>query len=122
MILLILFLFIVLYTKMYNKEAYCKYNDMISTADNEIHILRVKYREARNKIAGSLQKVRNKQNEINSSNNQLDRTLQTATAKYDKTIKDNIKLTEQYNSTIGSHNGCIKFNQLKLNAIKKIYS
>ena len=107
---------------MYNKEAYCKYNDMISTADNEIHILRVKYREARNKIAGSLQKVRNKQNEINSSNNQLDRTLQTATAKYDKTIKDNIKLTDQYNSTIGSHKGCIKFNQLKLNAIKKIYS
>lgn len=121
--ILIIILCIVLFFKYYFKETFiCSWDWKIRRAEEERDQARAEFDALEREKTGSLQNIRQKQDEVNNSSTSLENSLYLTSQKYEIILAENTKLTEQLNKATIDHDNCKNFNALKLNAIKKIYS
>lgn len=121
--ILIIILCIVLFFKYYFKETFiCAWDWKIRRAEEERDQARAEFDALERSKTGSLQNIREKQDEVNNSSTSLENALYLTSQKYEIILAENTKLTEQLNKATIDHDNCKNFNALKLNAIKKIYS
>ncbi|ADX06537.1 hypothetical protein 162310524 [Organic Lake phycodnavirus] len=104
------------------QEHFCQWLPKMERAKRTRDDAKRRYFQKEEELKNQLQKVHDKQYEINMSNSDLENSFAKATTKFENVMNEYENLSQQLNKTTINHDNCEKMNKLKLNAIKKIYS
>jgi predicted nuclease with TOPRIM domain len=104
------------------QEHFCQWLPKMERAKRTRDDAKRRYFQKEEELKNQLQKVHDKQYEINMSNSDLENSFAKATTKFENVLNEYENLSQQLNKTTINHDNCEKMNKLKLNAIKKIYS
>jgi predicted nuclease with TOPRIM domain len=104
------------------QEHFCQWLPKMERAKITRDDAKRRYFQKEEELKNQLQKVHDKQYEINMSNSDLENSFAKATTKFENVLNEYENLSQQLNKTTINHDNCEKMNKLKLNSIKKIYS
>ena len=104
------------------QEHFCQWLPKMERAKRTRDDAKRRYFQKEEELKNQLQKVHDKQYEINMSNSDLENSFAKATTKFENVLNEYENFSQQLNKTTINHDNCEKMNKLKLNAIKKIYS
>ena len=122
MILIVLIL-IILFFKYSMKETFICDNELkIPIEKSNIETAKQKLQEYITKFNNSLQGIRDKQGEIFTKNNLLKELLLDVNGQYNIILQEHDDVINQINNVIVKENLCYNSNNIKLAAIRNIYS
>ena len=122
MILILLLCLVVGFKYFYLQEYFCQWLPKMEKARRSRDDIKRRYFEKEEELKNKIQKVKDKQYEINISNSDLENSLLKATTKFENVLNEYKNLSQQLNKTTINHDNCENINKIKLNTIKKIYS
>ena len=118
-----LFLLIILFFKYFGKESFICDNEIkIPIEKSNIETAKKKLEEYIIKFNNSLQSIRDKQGEIFTKNNILKELLIDVKDQYNAILQDYDDVTSKLNTTIIKEKTSSNSNNIKLTAIRNIYS
>lgn len=121
--ILIVLLLMIFFFKYFGKESFICDNEIkIPIEKSNIETAKKKLEEYIIKFNNSLQSIRDKQGEIFTKNNILKELLLDVNDKYNIILQENDDVINQINTTIVKENICYNSNNIKLAAIRNIYS
>lgn len=121
--ILIVLLLIIFFLKYFGKESFICDNEIkIPIEKSNIETAKKKLQEYITKFNNSLQAIRDKQGEIFTKNNILKELLLDVNDKYNIILQENDDVTNKLNTTNIKENLCYDSNNIKLTAIRNIYS
>ena len=121
--ILIVLLLMIFFFKYFGKESFICDNEIkIPIEKSNIENAKIKLQEYITKFNNSLQAIRDKQGEIFTKNNILKELLLDVNNKYNIILQENDDVTSKLNTIIIKEKTSSNSNNIKLTAIRNIYS
>jgi len=122
--ILIILLFIVVFLKyfFYKENFLCEWDSKLPIEKTNIETIKKKFQDYETTFSGNLQIIKSKQSEILNSNSELSELLSSLKNIHSTVLDENNYLMAQTNNVDIQENNCKNSNNIKLSAIRNIYS